>query len=46
MQEKGIPIVDSVSEITPVQRVVLEHAISYWQDKATENTNTPNDLNI
>ncbi len=50
MQEKGVPLVESFKEITPVQRTVLEYAISYWSEKAKEegqqNTKTPSDLNI
>jgi hypothetical protein len=44
MQEKGVPLVESMKDITPVQRVVLEYALSYWNEKENEETqkNTPN----
>jgi len=51
MQEKGVPLVNSMKEITPVQRTVLEYIISHWSEKAKEDSkqNTPtssSDLNI
>lgn len=33
-----MPLVESMKEITPVQRVVLEHVISYWSEKAKEES--------
>lgn len=50
MQEKGVPLVNSMKEITPVQRTVLEYAISYWSEKAkeegTQNTPDPRNMNF